>query len=186
MKFIDLASANTDCINETAGLLLEGFRNTGSTAWKTREQALRTVEKSLDERRISRVALDTRGDVLGWIAGMPRYDGRVWEIHPLVVRLDRRHRGIGRALVADLECEARKRQGLTLYLGSDDENARTTIGGVDLYPGVLRKLAGIESRHDHPFEFYRRMGFEVVGVVPDANGFGKPDILMAKRIGTAA
>ena len=28
-----------------------------------------------------------------------------------------------------------------------------------------------------------RLGFVVVGVVPDANGFGKPDILMAKRVG---
>jgi len=171
-------------MNETGGLLLESFRNTGSTAWTTIGQALRTVEESLHERRISRVALDAQGHVLGWIAGVPKYDGRVWEIHPLVVRPDRRFRGIGRALVADLEREACKRKGLTLYLGSDDESARTTLGGVDLYPGVLRKLAGIESRHDHPFEFYRKVGFEVVGVVPDANGFGKPDILMAKRIGT--
>ena len=31
-------------------------------------------------------------------------------------------------------------------------------------------------------EFYLRVGFHIVGVIPDANGFGKPDILMAKRI----
>jgi hypothetical protein len=26
------------------------------------------------------------------------------------------------------------------------------------------------------------MGYTIVGVIPDANGLGKPDILMAKRI----
>jgi len=33
-----------------------------------------------------------------------------------------------------------------------------------------------------PFEFYQKCGFVIVGVVPDANGLGKPDILMAKRV----
>jgi aminoglycoside 6'-N-acetyltransferase I len=29
---------------------------------------------------------------------------------------------------------------------------------------------------------YQKCGFLIVGVMPDANGPGKPDILMAKRI----
>ena len=35
---------------------------------------------------------------------------------------------------------------------------------------------------DHPAGFYMRQGFEIVGLIPDANGPGKPDILMAKRV----
>ena len=38
------------------------------------------------------------------------------------------------------------------------------------------------SVFDHAAGFYRRMGFEVVGLIPDASGPGKPDILMAKRV----
>jgi aminoglycoside 6'-N-acetyltransferase I len=34
----------------------------------------------------------------------------------------------------------------------------------------------------HPYEFYQKMGFAIVGVMPDANGIGKPDIYMAKRL----
>jgi hypothetical protein len=44
-------------------------------------------------------------------------------------------------------------------------------------------LARIENRRGHPFEFYQKLGYAIVGVVPDANGWGKPDILMAKRVG---
>lgn len=113
-------------------------------------------------------------------------DGHVWELHPLVVRRDLRLRGIGRALVADLEAQVLERGGRTVRLGADDENGRTTVGGVDLYPDVLEKLRAIESRGSHPLGFYRRVGYKVVGVIPDANGFGKPDILMAKRIGLSS
>jgi aminoglycoside 6'-N-acetyltransferase I len=59
----------------------------------------------------------------------------------------------------------------------------TSLAGADLYPGVLERLGRIENVRRHPFTFYRRLGYEIVGCIPDANGFGKPDIFMAKRIG---
>ncbi|MQC25305.1 MAG: N-acetyltransferase, partial [Chloroflexi bacterium] len=37
----------------------------------------------------------------------------------------------------------------------------------------------------HPFEFYQRCGFVLVGMLPDANGPGRPDIYMAKRVSPA-
>jgi len=71
-------------------------------------------------------------------------------------------------------------------LGSDDENDETTLSSIDLYadiPGAIRGLKKL--RGDHPYEFYLRLGFRVTGVMPDANGRGKPDIFFAKRIGTS-
>jgi len=76
------------------------------------------------------------------------------------------------------------RGGSTIYLGTDDENGRTSLGGVDLYPDPLMAAAQIQNLRRHPFEFYRKLGFAIVGVLPDANGFGKPDIFMAKRVRT--
>jgi hypothetical protein len=35
----------------------------------------------------------------------------------------------------------------------------------------------------HPFEFYRKVGFVIVGLLPDANGYGKPDIFARKAQG---
>lgn len=56
----------------------------------------------------------------------------------------------------------------------------TTLSGVGLYPDVLEHLARIENLRGH--SFYQRPGFSIVGAMPDANGFGKPDIYMAKRL----
>ena len=140
------------------------------------------VRESLRPDHISRMAVDESGDVVGWIGGIEAYNGNVWELHPLVVRRDRRRRGLGRTLVADFEQQVAQRGAHTVFLGTDDENGRTTLGGIDLYPNVLDRLRAIQDRGSHPFEFYLRVGYHIVGVVPDANGFGKPDILMAKRV----
>jgi hypothetical protein len=93
---------------------------------------------------------------------------------------------VGRALVNDFEDQVRFRGGSTIYLGTDDENNRTSLGGVDLYLDPLGAAARIQNLGRHPFEFYRKMGFAIVGVLPDANGFGKPDIFMAKRVQNGA
>ena len=67
-------------------------------------------------------------------------------------------------------------------MGSDDTNNSTSLGGVDLYPNVLERATTIKNLHGHPFEFYQKQGYVIVGVLPDANGLGKPDITMAKRV----
>lgn len=186
MQIIDLITGDERIRAEAATLLLDGFTDTGSTAWATQEAAQIEVEESLRADRISRVALDDAGMVVGWIGGISTYDGHAWELHPLVVRRDRRGRGIGRQLVRDLERQVGGRGGLTIYLGTDDENCRTSVGGVDLYPDVLAALRGIRNIGDHPFSFYEKVGFVIVGAIPDANGLGKPDILMARRVAASS
>jgi hypothetical protein len=39
---------------------------------------------------------------------------------------------------------------------------------------------------DHPVGFYQRCGYVVYGLLPDASGWGKPGLLMAKRLGAGA
>ena len=177
----DLDPGDGEAVQQAAELLVEGFKDGWPEAWPDVDAALREVRESLGEGRICRVALDESGAVLGWIGGIPSYGGNVWELHPLVVRPDARRRGIGRALVADLEERVRERGAFTLWLGTDDESGMTSLSGVDLYPNVLEHLANIKDLRGHPYVFYQKLGFSIIGVLPDANGPGKPDIYMAKR-----
>lgn len=182
MQIIDLTAENEALVRQAAELLVEGFREYWPDAWPDLTSARLEVQASFGDDRLSRVAVDEHGRLLGWIGGIRQYDGHVWELHPLVVRPDSRGQGVGRALVNDLEEQVRQRGGLTLWLGTDDEASMTTLGGKDLYPDVLEQLAGIKNLKGHPYEFYLKVGFVLVGVLPDANGPGKPDIYMAKRV----
>jgi aminoglycoside 6'-N-acetyltransferase I len=183
MLIVDLEPGDDELVRQSATLLVGGFKDNWPDAWPNIDAALEEVRESLGEGRISRVAVDEDGAVLGWIGGIPSYEGNVWELHPLVVRADIQRRGIGRALVTDLEERVRERGGFTLWLGTDDETGMTTLSGVDLYPNVLEHLANIRNLRGHPYEFYSKLGFSMIGAMPDANGPGKPDIYMAKRIG---
>jgi aminoglycoside 6'-N-acetyltransferase I len=180
---VDLKLDAPELVEEAAVLLRDAFRNR-TQDWQDLDSARREVFASLAPDRISRVALDASGKVLGWIGGIPMYGGLVWELHPLVVAESHRLQGIGRALVQDLERLVEGRSALTLWLGSDDENGETSLSGVDLYadlPGSIRDLKKL--RGEHPYTFYLRLGFRVTGVLPDANGRGKPEIFFAKRVG---
>ena len=182
MRIIDLQPHEENLIEQTAELLYESFKGNWPEAWPDLESAKIEVRESFGEERLSRIAINDDGKVLGWIGGMKQYDGNVWELHPLVVNTKARGRGIGRALVEDLEEQVSRRGGLTLWLGTDDESDQTSLAGVDLYPNVFEHLAKIKNLRGHPYEFYQKLGFVIVGVMPDANGPGKPDIFMAKRV----
>ncbi len=183
MRIINLTSDDQPAIRQTAALLVQAFKEHSPNSWPDLKAALQEVRESFQADRISRVAVDEGGAVLGWIGGSSEYDGHTWELHPLAVQPDCQGQGIGRALVNDLEEQVRERGGCTIMLGTDDADDRTSLAGVDLYPDVLEHAANIKNLRGHPFEFYQKQGFVVVGVIPDANGPGKPDIMMAKRAG---
>ena len=141
MKIGDLDTNDQPAIEQVAAMLVDGFREHWPAAWPEIGSALAEVRESFGADRISRVALDDGGVALGWIGGIAAYGGNVWELHPLVVRADMRERGVGRALVRDLERQVAARGGLTITLGTDDEDNMTSLGGADLYHHVhcLRK-----------------------------------------------
>ena len=152
------------------------------SAYDTMEAARAEVAELDRDGRVAFAALEGT-TVLGWVGGIccESYS-HAWELHPLVVDPTHRRRGIGTALAQHLEDCARAEGALTLYLGTDDDFGGTNLFGDELFPAPLAKLARIEAVDGHPFIFYKRLGWSVVGVLPNVNGRGKHDIYMAKRL----
>lgn len=146
----DLDAADTALVGEVARVLFEAFRPV--TDWLPDLGAAHAeVSESLEPGRLSLVARDDAGTVLGWVGGLHEY-ARVWELHPLAVAPSQQRRGVGRALVTALEARVADLGGLTLRLGTDDEalpgtgRGRTSLFGVDLYRGEpLNHLSGIRN-----------------------------------------
>ena len=182
MRIVGFPSENQEVIQQAASLLVAAFKEHWPNAWPDLDAALEEVRESLQPDRISRVTVDDDGAVLGWVGAICGYDGNAWELHPLVVDPAHQRKGIGRALVADLEDQVRERGGITIYLGTDDEDHMTTLSNVDLYPNVVEHILNVRNLRGHPYTFYQRLGYVIVGIIPDANGLGKPDIIMAKRV----
>ena len=179
MTIADLAVQPMAIREQAAAMLAAAFPH--DNGWPTVASGLNEIEWIAKDGFV-RAALND-GEVVGWVGGLPEYRGKVWELHPIVVEQSRRLQGIGRALVAAFEAEARRRGGLTATLGTDDEFDQTTLSGADLYadlPGHIDRLRDRGTRH--PFLFYRKLGYVVTGLMPDANGRGKPDIYMSKAL----
>jgi len=177
---VDLATLTPAQLGEAARILRVALAR-HQDAYGGPGEAEAEVAKALDRpERLGFAALEGE-TLLGWIGAIRSYS-HAWELHPLVVDPARRGMGVGRVLVGALEGHARAAGVLTLHLGTDDDFGGTSLAGLDLFPDVLAKARTARSTDRHPLGFYQRLGYEVTGLVPDANGFGKPDILMAKRL----
>ena len=60
--------------------------------------------------------------------------------------------------------------------------AGTTLANTNLFDDLYSKIKNIRNLERHPYEFYQKIGYQIVGVIPDANGLGKPDIWLAKSL----
>ena len=179
MKIVNMTELNEEQITQAAKILTDSLSN----GWPTLKDALEEIEERLipENTLLAAISDDV---VIGWGGILaPDYNGNVFELHPLAVRSDKRKYGVGRAIVMALEDEARRQGGLTIQLGSDDEKdgGETSFANVDLYDDFAEKIKNFEPG-THPAGFYMKLGYKIIGVMPDANGIGKPDIFFGKRL----
>lgn len=179
MKIIDMSKFDEAQLNQAAEILT----NTLNIGYPTFKDAMEEIEELLVPENTLLAAVES-GEVIGWGGILaPGYDGNVFELHPLAVREDRQGKGIGRTIVEALEEEAKRQGGLTIWLGADDESeeGETSLADADLYDDLPSKLAAFNPG-THQAGFYLKMGYKIIGVLPDANGRGRPDIFFGKRL----
>jgi aminoglycoside 6'-N-acetyltransferase I len=179
-RVIQLGDGSGHQLEHAAGILVAALAHAPS-AWRDLDSAREEVNSFVASPH-RQAWLGVEGSaVRGWI-GAVRHSRYAWELHPLVVDPSYHRHGWGTRLVRALEESAAGDGVVTVWLGTDDDFGGTNLYGVDLYPDVLGRLAGLQATAGHPFTFYRRLGYSVVGVLPDADGVGRHDILMARRI----
>ena len=184
MRIRDLGPDDAVAVHQAAALLVAGFKEHWPEAWPDMDSALAELQDMLQPDKIVLIALSDDERIIGLAGGQDvGYDhSRVWELHPLVVHPDFQGQGIGRTLVQELEQRVRQRGAITLMLGSDDMDSMTSLADCDLYDRTWERIQQIQNFKGHPYSFYENLGYHIIGVVPDANGPGKPDILLAKRL----
>jgi aminoglycoside 6'-N-acetyltransferase I len=181
IEIVPFARLNDAQRDEAASILVRALDHVPG-AWKT-------IDEARDEVDLRRNSSDWTGlaaldglTVVGWIGGIGGGHPHAWELHPLVVAPGFQRKGIGTRLVTALEKAARAQGIITLFAGSDDDFGGTNIFGTDVLADIPAAIRGLAVTRGHPLTFYRKLGFIVAGLIPDANGIGKHDIFLAKRI----
>jgi len=98
------------------------------------------------------------------------------------VAVDHQRRGHGLRLVRAVEDIARAAGALTMLLGTSDTVNATSLSNVDLYDHLGARLESMTVRAPHAVEFWQRVGYTIVGVIPDAEGPRKPSIQLSRRL----
>ena len=153
----------------------------------SKTSAKEEIQRMLKKNRIALAAIAKNTEngslfLAGIVGAIPQYGDTGWELHLIAVHKACQKRGVGTALIDALEEEVARCGGKMIYLSYGDESGATSLFGADLYEDTFGKLANIKNIGNHPYAFFEKSGYKIVGVLPDANGRGKPDIIMAKRL----
>ncbi|MCR3905700.1 MAG: GNAT family N-acetyltransferase [Tenericutes bacterium] len=178
MEFHDLRDLSKKQLYQCALLLHQEI----PTGWKNIEEAQNEITEQLESDGYFYALID-QGQLFGWGGILPHYSGHVYEIHPMVIDKKHQNKGFGGLLIKHLEDKAKFLGGLTIYAASDDEfdDRKSSLRDTDGYDNIYDKMKHFDPK-GHPARFYIKYGYQLIGIMPDANGRGKHDLILSKKL----
>lgn len=166
---------------QAAEILLETFKKANMWPTLDKEEAFATVEESVSEEKIC-IGIKVDNQLIGWTGLIPMYE-KTWELHPIAVKNEFQGKGYGKILLNELEKTARQKGIIGIFAGSDDETGKTSLSEKEITgKNIFDEIRNIKNYKNHPYEFYIKCGYSIIGMIPNANGANKPDIWLWKDI----
>jgi len=170
-----------ETIQQSAKLLMETFPGTGMWPDLDEKTALEEVNECISEQNIC-IGIKVENKLTGWVCLRPMYK-TTWELHPMAIKTEFQGKGYGKILIKELEKMAMEKGIIGMLVGSDDETNKTSLSEKEITEeNIFEEIKNIKNYKRHPYEFYKKCGFIIVGMFPNANGLNKPDIWLWKDI----
>jgi aminoglycoside 6'-N-acetyltransferase I len=167
---------------ELAGkILIDTFSEVNMWPDIDEKGALDTVKECIAEGNIC-IGVKIINQLIGWVGLRPMYE-KTWELHPLAIIPEYQRKGYGRILMNEMEKIAKEKGIIGIMAGSDDETNKTSLSEKEITEeNIFEEIKNIKNYKSHPYEFYKKCGYIIVGIIPNANGLKKPDIWLWKDI----
>ena len=171
-----------ETIIKAAEILYAVFTGGNADQWlKNQKDAFDEVRECIDKPNIC-TGIKTGNELIGWAGIRPMYE-KTWELHPVAIKKEYQGKGYGRALLGEMERIAHWNGIIGLVVGSDDETFGTSLSEKEITgENIFDEIKNIKNHKNHPFEFYIKCGYAIVGIIPNANGLRKPDIWLWKDV----
>lgn len=185
MAIVHLNNLDYPAKAKVAVLLHETYRDFWPQAFPDINDAINEIGRLCTGDTVARVTvIGDENKPVGLVGATRLPGGTLWKVYPLFIEKPQQKKGFGKALLYDLEHQVRARNGKILWAEIPDIKHQTSLGDGDLFPDVMMRARRMRTREgmSHPFEIFRHVGYEIAGAMPDAYGFLKPCVLMARKL----
>jgi aminoglycoside 6'-N-acetyltransferase I len=167
---------------QAANILYITFNEINGNLWlKNENSAIDVVEECIKGSNIC-IGIKLENKLIGWGGLRPMYE-KTWELHPIVIKKEFQGKKYGKLLISEIEKTAYKNGIIGIVAGSDDETNSTSLSKKEINgDNIFEEIKNIKNYKNHPYEFYKKCGYNIIGIIPNANGQNKPDIWLWKDI----